>query len=147
MAQPEMSQVHRALLLSEPRHSESVESMVSRLFLPQLLQSRMQVTTEDVRVRKGFSVSRAEGESRSSVADEYFEHFGHRRVKVHIPISVVCLEIGLHSAMAYFLSDQKGCAVISDVFGNVKSKCLADSETRRSQKNKEHLGPSLATNN
>jgi hypothetical protein len=75
----------------------------------------MQVTTQNVRVRKRLSGPRSEDESRGSTADELFEHLGDRGVKVHIPISVRCFEVRLHSAVAYFLSDQKGCAVISDV--------------------------------
>src|SRR5438067_1339714 len=49
--------------------------------------------------------------------------------------------------MAYFLPDQKGCASISNVLGNLKSKGLADPQTRRCQKNEKHLSPSLDTNN
>jgi hypothetical protein len=88
----------------------------------QFLKGLVQMAADDVRRREGFPVSSAEQEARCSVANEFFEKSGNRRVELQLAKAIHCLEPLFNPTVMNFLLDKDDKEVRGNVLVNLDAK-------------------------
>jgi hypothetical protein len=86
-------------------------------------------------------LSSAEQKPRRSGANELFKKSGNRRVEVNLAKAVRCFESLFDPTVMNFLLDKDGQEIRRDVFVNLDTKRLSDSETTSTAQNENHPLP------